>query len=76
MTINIENAYNYYLNNLSRSCDTRTLDANSFRDVFVNFLETFHHEKMFFPDREHIPFVTKCGKSKYITIDIILKKVT
>jgi hypothetical protein len=74
MQINLKKAYNYYLTNLDKSCETRVLDRPSFERGFLYFLEILRREDIFF-DFEDVPVLTKCNKSKFLHINRVLIKI-
>jgi hypothetical protein len=67
MQININKAYQYYIDNINKSCDKRILDIHSFHQAFVYFLSNI--------DNQSAPYKTNCGKIRFLHIEMILNKI-
>ena len=67
MQVNIQKAYQYYINNIHNSCDTRILDEGSFHQAFVHFLLNI--------DNNPAPYKTNCSKTVFLHTQIILNKI-
>lgn len=76
MQINIQKAYQYYIDNISKSCDTRILDEQSFHQAFAEFLNRLHFMDMFQHNVKDIPvYNEKCKKSYFLNLEIVLNKI-
>lgn len=75
MVYSIEKAYQYYLNNMSKTPDKRILDAPSFERAFIFFMNILHQESLFFPEIEQFPVIMNSGQSRYLHINRILIKI-
>jgi hypothetical protein len=77
MTLDINKAYKYYVNNIEKSCDKTPLDENSFRAAFTEWIANVQQQEIMATMQgiEHIPILTKCGNGVFLQIKEILKKI-
>lgn len=76
MQVNIQKAYQYYIDNISKSCDTRILDEQAFHQAFAEFLNSLNLMELFQNSIKNIPvYNEKCKKSYYLNLEIVLNKV-
>lgn len=75
MNINIQKAYQYYIDNIHKSCDKRTLNEQEFHRAFPAFLQNLEIMSIMNSDMENIPIYNdKCGTSRIVNIDVVIKK--
>lgn len=75
MTINIQKAYQYYIDNISKSCDNRILTEQEFHRAFPEFLQELQIMSVMQPQLEEIPvYNDKCKTSRIVNIDVVIKK--
>lgn len=75
MQLDIKKAYQYYVDNINRSCNTNILDEQSFHKVFPAFLQDLQIMSVMNSDMENIPIYNdKCGTSRIVNIDVVIKK--
>ena len=77
MTLDLNKAYEYYVNNIKKSCDTKLLDENSFKAAFTQWLTIVQQNEIAatMQGTEHIPTLTKCGNSVFLEIKQIVDKI-
>lgn len=81
--ININLAYDFYVKNINKSCNTKILSFEEFNKYFPMFIEQmcspvniiFDDSTQSFINLNEVPFLTKCNKSVLLSINSILKKI-
>lgn len=75
MQINYHKAYEYYKSNISRSCDQKVLSFEEFHPAFGNWIHTLMLQEQFGMSNTDIPLYNeKCGTSRMLNLQIVLKK--
>ena len=73
MQINIDKAFQYYIENYEKACNKSfTLNKKQFSKFFIDWLNTINMQD---PDLDHIPIINNCGQSRWVNIESVLNKV-
>lgn len=77
MTLDLNKAYEYYVNNIKRSCDETLLDENSFKAAFTQWLAVVQQNEITgtMQGTQHIPTLTKCGNGVFLEIKQIITNI-
>jgi hypothetical protein len=74
--MNINKAYQYYIDNINKSCDKRVLDEKSFHEVFSSFLQELQIDEVMNKNTQHIPvYNDKCKTSRIVNLQVVLNKI-
>ena len=72
----MKKAYNYYVNNINKSCNTNIIDEQSFHQAFAAFLQSLELTYAFQPEIVNIPLYNdKCKTSKIVNLNTVLNKI-
>lgn len=75
MQININKAYQYYIDNINRSCDNKVLSEQDFHEAFAMWLQELEIMSIMQPQIEDIPvYNEKCKTSRIVNIHVVIKK--
>lgn len=75
MQININKAYQYYIDNINRSCDNKVLSEQDFHQIFAMWLQNLELMSVMNPTMENIPIYNeKCKTSRIVNINVVIKK--
>jgi hypothetical protein len=76
MKIDIKKAYDYYINNINKSCDNRVLDEKSFHEAFSAFLQQLQIDEVMNRNTQYIPIYNdKCKTSRIVNLETVLNKI-
>lgn len=75
MQINIQKAYQYYIDNRAKSCHNVILTEEQFHQAFAMWLQELEIMSIMHPQMENIPvYNDKCKTSRIINIHVVIKK--
>lgn len=74
--IDVDRAYNYYINNIDRSCEKRVLSREQFQKHFTDWLNHLALQNALNPQIEEVAEIGKCGKSRYVRLESVISKIS
>jgi len=75
MKLDIKKAYQYYVDNITRSCDNRILSEQDFHEAFAMWLQELEIMNVMQHNLNNIPvYNEKCKTSRIVNINVVIKK--
>jgi hypothetical protein len=76
MKIKVDKAYDYYVNNIDRSCNKTIISKEQFTKHFLDWINHLALQNALNPSIEEVPEIGICGKSRYIRLESVISKIS